>query len=68
MPVFIDFIKCLFSGFFVGVCGVASALPIYDQLSGIQEQLYAALLGVPVGLITAISTTIFVVKAIKKLR
>ncbi|MBE6141829.1 MAG: hypothetical protein E7175_03225 [Erysipelotrichaceae bacterium] len=41
-------IQAIWSGMIVGFKAFFSALPIYDAISGIQDQIWAAFLGVPV--------------------
>ena len=66
MSVLLDIVKCVLSGLYVGFCGFISALPIYNQLSEIKEQLIAALIGVPVGFVSAMFSIYFIVKIINK--
>ena len=41
-------IQAIWSGMIVGFEAFFSALPIYDAISGIQDQIWAVFLGVPV--------------------
>ena len=68
--VLIEIIKCLLSGICVGFKGFLSALPIYQVLSDLKEQIIASALGVPVLVVSIIllmpaiiKTTIKIVKA-----
>ena len=45
-------IQAIWSGMIVGFEAFFSALPIYDAISGIQDQIWAAFLGVPVIVVT----------------
>ena len=66
MNIVVDIIKCLLSGFCVGVYGFISALPIYNQLSEIKEHLIAVLIGIPVGFVSAMFSIYSIGKIINK--
>ena len=57
--------NCLFSGMMVGFDAVLRLLPLYEQLSGIKEQLIAACLGVPTIVVSVVLFVPTIVKIIK---
>ncbi|MBO4667474.1 MAG: hypothetical protein J5666_05040 [Bacilli bacterium] len=70
MTALIEIINCLLSGMCVGLKGFLAALPIYQALSDLKEQIIASALGVPVVVVsiallvpTLIKLTIKIVKA-----
>ena len=52
--VFIELIKCLFVGMGAGVYAFVKALPIYEQLSGLKDEIISAVTGIPVIVLTII--------------
>ena len=66
MSLIIDIAEYLVSGMCVGFYGIISALPIYEQLDSIKEQLIACALGIPVALVSAVLTIVGVGKIINK--
>ena len=56
-----ELIKYLFTGIGAGISAVLKVLPLYEQLSGLKEEIIAAGLGVPtiiVSIVFAIPTII----------
>ena len=56
-----EFIEYLFTGIWAGISAVLKVLPLYEQLSGLKEEIIAAGLGVPtiiVSIVFAIPTIV----------
>ncbi len=56
-----EFIEYLFTGIWAGISAFLKVLPLYEQLSGIKEEIIAAGLGVPaiiVSIVFAIPTIV----------
>ena len=60
-------LECLLLGFTAGLRAVLSVLPFYEQLSGLEEQLIAWAVGVPVIFVVLIRLTPKIVKIGKNL-
>lgn len=54
--------ECIFAGFKVGFQAFFSALPIYNQLSGLRQDIICAALGIPTALVTVIIVAIKIYK------
>ena len=63
----IEMFKYLFVGIGVGVDAFLKVLPIYNQLSGIKEQLISAALGIPVIIVSIVFLVLTIVKIVRKL-
>lgn len=59
--------KCLFAGIGVGIDAFLNVLPIYNQLSGIEEQLISAALGLPTIIVSIVFLVLTIVRIIRKL-
>lgn len=59
-------IQAIWAGMTVGFQAFFSALPIYDAISGIQDQMWAAFLGVPVAVISVGGLIITGIKIVRK--
>lgn len=64
---FIEMIKCVLAGISVGIDAFLKVLPIYNQLSGIKEQLINAALGIPAIIVSIVFLVPTIVKIIRKL-
>ena len=62
----IEIIQCLFSGMYIGFYAFFKALPIYEQLSGLKEQLISAATGIPVIIVSVILSIPLVIKIAAK--
>ena len=51
---FVDLIKCLLAGVGTGIYAFVKALPIYEQLSGLKDEIISAVTGIPVIVLTII--------------
>ena len=63
--VVLQILEALWAGVKIGFHTFFSVLPFYEQLSSIPEQMWAAILGVPVFVISAIGIGIKVFKFVK---
>ena len=52
--VFADLIKCVFAGMGTGIYAFVKAIPIYEQLSGLKDEIISAVTGIPVIVLTII--------------
>ncbi len=59
--------KFIFAGISIGFDAFLKMLPIYNQLSGIKEQLIASVIGVPVIIVSIIFLIPTIIKIIKKI-
>lgn len=62
----IEIIQCLFSGMHIGFYAFFKALPIYEQLSSLKEQLISAATGIPVIIVSVILSIPLVIKIAAK--
>lgn len=60
-------IGCVLSDMSVGVYAFLKALPFYEQLSGMKEQIIALAIGVPVALISLIFLISTIIRIWKKI-
>ena len=60
-----EMIQCLLSGMCVGFMAFLKILPIFDELGNLKIEIIAAILGVPIAVISGVFITI---KLIKKIR
>ena len=51
---FFQFIKCFLAGMGTGIYAFIKALPIYEQLSGLKDEIISAVTGIPVIVLTII--------------
>lgn len=66
MAVLGQILEALWAGMKLGFHAIFSMLPIYDQLSGIQDQMIAAAIGVPVAVVSIGGLIIGGVKLVKR--
>ena len=51
---FADLIECLLAGVGTGIYAFVKVLPIYEQLSGLKDEIISAVTGIPVIVLTII--------------
>ena len=61
----VDAVRTLFEGIGVGIHAFFSAVPIYNQISNVRDQLLAYIFGIPVFIITILSTIKLIIRLIK---
>ena len=61
-----EILKCIFGGMEVGFQAFFSALPIYNQLSSIPQDIICMALGIPSILITIACVLLGILKFVKK--
>ena len=63
----IKMFECLFAGFDIGIDAFLKVLPIYNQLSGIEEQLISVALGIPAIIVSIVFLVPTIFKIFRKL-
>ena len=63
---FWQMVEALWSGIKLGIHAVLSVLPIYQQLSGFEDHIWAVIFGVPVIVVSIIGTILGIAKNIWK--
>ena len=51
---FFQFVKCFLAGMGTGIYAFVKAIPIYEQLSGLKDEIFSAVTGIPVIVLTII--------------
>ena len=63
--VLIDAIKCFAAGFVCGVDAFLRVLPLYEQLSGLKDELISAATGIPIIVLTIIGLIPISIKVVR---
>lgn len=62
-----EFIKTVFVTIVELVAGLLKLFPVYEQLSGLKEEIIAAAIGVPVSIITIVCSIPLIIKIVTKI-
>ncbi len=57
-----EMVQCLLSGMYAGFMAFLKILPIFDELGNLKIEIIAAILGIPVAVISGVFITIKLIK------